>query len=159
MGLKARISHSYSIGGLRRGQIAFRLRISAGSACQHMAACRHIRRYASKCFTIRHCSRHHSQFWQSAVIIRRPITNPAVPVLVVFPDSGGLTGLLQGNSCPYINVRYRALTCPDSPRIKQPRRNANRVTTGVFGVTKSAFPAAHSNDGFLCRVVQSLFIW
>jgi hypothetical protein len=57
-----------------------------------------------------------------------------------FPDSSGLTGLLQGNSCPYINVRYRALTCPDSSRITQPRRNANRVTTGVFGVTKSAFP-------------------
>jgi hypothetical protein len=63
--------------------------------------------------------------------IRRPITNPAVPRPGAFPDSRGLTGLLQGNSCPYINVRHRALTCPTSPRIMQPRRNANRVTTGV----------------------------
>jgi hypothetical protein len=112
-----------------------------GSACQQIAACRHIRRYASKCFTIRHCSRHNSQFWRSTIIIYA-VQSPTrlSPSLVAFPDSSGLTGLLQGNSCSYINVRYRALTCPNSPRITQPRRNANRVTIGVFAVPEKRVP-------------------
>jgi hypothetical protein len=144
MGLRACNSHSYSVGGLRRGQIAFRLLITAGSACRYLAVCRHIRRYASKCFTIRHCRRHNSQFWRRASSYTPSNHQPGCTHPGCFPDSGGLAELLQGNSCLYINVRYRALTCPDSSRIKQPRRNSNRVTTGGLVFRRARFPGRAS---------------